>query len=74
MIVLYPFSSRSNTDCFLNHESDELALIPIVRMMETLIHNQFNVVFKEYNVRERLIKNDYASRMDDGDCLYIPTR
>ncbi|OUV22607.1 MAG: hypothetical protein CBC55_03605 [Gammaproteobacteria bacterium TMED95] len=74
MIVLYPFSSRSNTDLFLNHECDELTLMPVVRMMETLTHNQFNVVFKEYSVRERLVRNDYASRMEDGDCFYIPTR
>lgn len=73
MIVLYPFSAESNTEDFLNFESEQVTMVPVVRLMESSVHSQFNRFFKEYKVRDLLVKNDYRERMVAGDFFYVPT-
>jgi hypothetical protein len=74
MIVLYPFTAKSNTDDFLNFESPSkngTTLVPAVRMMETSEQANFGRVFKSVKVRETLTARDYRSLFRPGDFLYI---
>jgi hypothetical protein len=76
LILLYPFSAKSNTDNFLNFDENEVekittAPVAAVRMMETTAHYNLARTLRDLKIREKLLTRDYRSAFRPGDFYYI---